>query len=477
VWLGLALAVAAPGAASGPGLANEPIVQVSDDPFTNPTSQHHTEVEPDTFAFGSTWVSAYQAGRFAGEGASDIGFATSSDRGQSFVHGFLPATTIFAEPAGVYEWASDPVVAFDRSHQVWLISYMAKAADSVDMLVSRSSDAVHWGAPIPVATLGADLDKDWTVCDNSPQSPFYGSCYLEFDTPAQGFPLQVTVSTDGGLTWGPARTVGLGQGGQPLVQPNGRIVMPFAGGLGPRCDQPTTPGHWAVCAITSADRATSWSTPVVISDLFFHRTAPQIRTTPFPSAGADRDGRIYLVWKDCRFEAGCTANDLLLSTSDDGTRWSDAQRIPLDPLGSNVDHFVPGLGVDPASAGSTARLALTYYFLPNATCQTAGCELDVGFVCSTDGGQTWTPPDALGDPMQLGWLAQTSQGRMIGDYISTSVFNGGALALPAFAAASPPEQDGTFHEAIYTTRAELRDGHLPVTDHVPNSGGAPEDSP
>src|SRR5262249_30233672 len=153
-------------------------------------------------------------------------------------------------------------------------------------------------------------------------------------------------------------------------------------------------------------------------------------------------------WKDCRFEPLCTANDLLLSTSDDGTRWSSAQRIPLDPVGSNVDHFVPGFGVDPASAGSTARAALTHYFLPRANCQTSGCESDVGFVCSTDGGQTWTQPGVLGGPMQLGWLAQTSQGRMVGDYISTSVFNGGALALPAFAAATPPEQDGTFHEAI-----------------------------
>src|SRR5438046_220157 len=47
------------------------LVKISSDPFTNTTSQHATEVEPDTFAFGTTIVSAFQAGRFFDGGASD----------------------------------------------------------------------------------------------------------------------------------------------------------------------------------------------------------------------------------------------------------------------------------------------------------------------------------------------------------------------------------------------------------------------
>ena len=35
------------------------------------TSQHGTEVEPDTFAFGLTIVAAFQVGRFFDGGASD----------------------------------------------------------------------------------------------------------------------------------------------------------------------------------------------------------------------------------------------------------------------------------------------------------------------------------------------------------------------------------------------------------------------
>jgi hypothetical protein len=442
-------------------LAGEPS-QLSDDPFTNPTSQHRTEVEPDTFEFGSTWVTAFQAGLSFAAGSSGIGFATSTDRGDSFVQGMLPGITGFNSPAGPYDFAADSSVAFDRRDHVWLISYLAIHATPTggigltDVLVSRSADGVHWDLPVPVAMLNTSLDKDWTVCDNSPASPFYGNCYTEFNGPTPTFTLQMTTSSDGGLTWGAPEAVDNGNAGQPLVQPSGRVVVPYFG---------LCAGTQQLCAITSDDGGDSWTTPTAIAARMFHPTQPGLRSPPLPSAAIDREGRVYLVWKDCRFE-GCQPpanrkppNDLVMSTSDDGVHWSDVQRIPLDPIGSGVDHFLPGIGVDPESAGTNARLALTYYFLPDAACTAdPTCHLDVGYSSSTDGGQTWTQPQVLAK-MQLGWLAQTTQptpGRMVGDYISTSVFNGGALVLPAFAAASQPDEDGTLNEAIYTTREQTR---------------------
>ena len=58
-----------------------PIVQISSDPYTNTTSQHKTQVEPDTFSFGSTIVSDFQSGRFTDGGSSNIGWATSTNNG------------------------------------------------------------------------------------------------------------------------------------------------------------------------------------------------------------------------------------------------------------------------------------------------------------------------------------------------------------------------------------------------------------
>src|SRR2546429_4584548 len=60
------------------------LLQISSDPYTNTTSQHATEVEPDTFASGKTIVSTFQVGRFNNGGASNIGFATSTNGGKSF---------------------------------------------------------------------------------------------------------------------------------------------------------------------------------------------------------------------------------------------------------------------------------------------------------------------------------------------------------------------------------------------------------
>src|SRR5579864_9449702 len=74
--------------------AGVPLLQLSSDPFTNSTSQHRTEVEPDTLASGSTLVSAFQVGRFFNGGASDIGFATSTNGGKRFTNGFLPGATV-----------------------------------------------------------------------------------------------------------------------------------------------------------------------------------------------------------------------------------------------------------------------------------------------------------------------------------------------------------------------------------------------
>jgi hypothetical protein len=78
--------------AAGPALANVPLTRVSFDTFTNPTSQHRTEVEPDTFAFGQTIVGAFQVGRFFDGGGSAIGFATSTNGGATWTSGFLPAS-------------------------------------------------------------------------------------------------------------------------------------------------------------------------------------------------------------------------------------------------------------------------------------------------------------------------------------------------------------------------------------------------
>jgi hypothetical protein len=421
--------------------------RLSFDPFTNSTSQHRTEVEPDTFAFGSTIVAAFQVGRFFDGGSSDIGFATSNDNGRTWQSGFLPGITGLVGGGG-FSRASDPSVAFDARHDVWLVSSLVLSGNSaVGIVTSRSLDGGRtWSAPVTVPTLGA-VDKNWIVCDNNVSSPFFGHCYTEWDRTSSGQLIFMSTSADGGLTWSSPVTSGdsaKGLGGQPVVQPDGTVIVPYI-----------TPNEDAVRSFRSLTGGSTWSVSVPVASISEHRVAGGLRTSALPSAGVDAAGKVYVVWQDCRFRANCSSNDLVLSTTTQTgyPTWSAVTRIPIDRATSTVDHFIPGLAVDPATSGTTAHLGLAYYYYPHTACTASTCQLDVGYVTSANGGSTWSSPTQLAGPMRLPWLANTNQGRMVGDYISSSYVGGGVL--PVFASASAPS-GGVFDESMFAPSAPLR---------------------
>jgi hypothetical protein len=450
-------ALAAPAQAAQPG-----VTQISSDPYTAanaPRGQHATEVEPDTFAWGSTIVSVYQVGRVFNGGATDIGFSRSINGGVSWTHGFLPGTSQQAMQPGPFFSASDASVAYDARDGVWISSWLGahfSGGGVVDVMVSRSTDGGQtWGDPVSVAATGVFYDKNWSACDNSPTSPFYGHCYTEFDNASAGDLELMSTSADGGLTWGPPTPTAdriHGLGGQPVVQPNGRVIVPFEG----------LSGASGIRSFSSDDGGATWNASVQISTRTSHGV-PGVRTSPLPSAEVNRDGTVYVVWQDRRFEPGGTANDIIMSTSADGTTWSPVIRIPLDPIGSNVDHFIPGLAVDRTSAGSQTLLGLTYYSEQPSGCVGLTCTIQANFSSSLDNGQTWSTPQPLSDPMQLAWIAPTTQGAMVGDYISTSFLAGQQRAIGAIAVGFPPPSAGTFNEPMFAALQKVRPGVNPVS--------------
>jgi len=152
----LALVALAFAFAPAPGaFAAVALTQLGSDPYTNSSSQHRTEVEPDTFAFGSTVVGGFQVGRFFDGGSSNIGWATSTNGGSTWSRGFLPGVTQYA--GGLYARTSDPSVAFDARHGVWMISSLAltetPAVTGVAVVVSRSTNGgLTWGNPVVGST-------------------------------------------------------------------------------------------------------------------------------------------------------------------------------------------------------------------------------------------------------------------------------------------------------------------------------------
>jgi hypothetical protein len=307
------------------------------------------------------------------------------------------------------------------------------------------------------------------VCDNTSTSSFYGHCYSEFDNAGHGDELLMNTSSDGGLTWSapvaPAGTPS-GLGGQPLVQPNGTVVVPASNG-----------NETAIIAFRSTNGGASWGNTVTVSTVSGHLDAGGIRSGPLPSAEIDASGKVYVVWSDCRFEANCAGNDLVLATSTDGVNWSSLSRIPIAPLNSGGDYFIPGLAVNPTTTGNSAQLALAYYYYPASSCTSSTCQLDSGFVSSVNGGSTWSTPTVLSGPagllsglgtMNLAWLPTTSQGPMVADYISTSFDNSGH-ARPVIAVAQA-NSGSTFHQAMYSATLTAGGGATAALETAARSG-------
>jgi hypothetical protein len=420
-----------------PAHAQFTLVKISTDSFHNSDSQHKTEVEPDTYSWGSTMVAAFQVARVANGGGADLGFSTSTDGGKTWTHGSLPGLTVNYKN-GPNSAASDASVVYDAKHGEWLISSLPIGNSGLNVAVSRSKDGLHWGNPIMVDSSGGD-DKNWITCDNNAKSPFYGNCYSEWAS----FGVMMSTSTDGGLTWGPAKMSAdqaSGSGAEPLVMPNGRVVVPFLGS--------------AMQSFSSTDGGVSWGQSITIAQVNTFQGNSSLRSVglPFPSTGIDKSGKIYVVWSDCSFRTNCSTNDLVLITSTNGTKWTTPARIPIDPLSSTVDHFIPGLAVDRSTSGKTAHLATTYYYYPQAGCSDATCQINVGFTTSKDGGKTWTAGKNLAGPMKISWLPNSQNGPMLADYLSSSYVNGKAFGV--FMVAKAPS-GGLFNEAAYTTKNPL----------------------
>jgi hypothetical protein len=433
--------------AAGAATAQVPLTQISTDTFSNTTSQHDTEVEPASFAVGSTIVSAFQIGRFTDGGASDIGFSTSTNAGSTWTHGNLPGITKL-EGTGPYDRASDPSVTYNAKFKLWLVETLAlsqaNGVHGAAVLVSSSTDGITWNKPATVSIVERNgyYDKPWIGCDNTASSKFYGNCYVEWDDFSQFDLIEMSTSTDGGKTWSAKQTTagsGSGNGGLPLVQPNGTVIVPI--------DDPFLA---SVLAFKSTDGGATWTAPVTVSPITEHGVAGGMRALPLVAAQMDAAGTVYVAWADCSFRTNCSSNDIVFSTSSDGTTWTAPARIPIDAVTSTVDHFTPGLGIERTTSGSTAHIALLYYFFPRASCGT--CFLGVGYVSSTDGGATWTAPTKFAAGMSPSWLPSTTSGQMVGDFMTASYL--GQKVHGVFADAKAPS-GSTLNESMETNQHGL----------------------
>jgi hypothetical protein len=415
--------------------------RLSRDSTTAGDAQHETQVEPDSFAFGKAIVAVFQSGRYDDGGSAAIGWATSTDAGASWKRGFFATTT---------ERASDPSVAYDAVHRVWLVSVLSITNTSLGVQVSRSTDALRWSTPATIVEgsfASGGYDKEWVACDNWPSSPFRGRCYLSYLNVAAE-QLETRWSGDGGVTWSAPAITSVGvaanaepNGAIPVPRPDGSLVVGFV-------VEPSRPGATTayIAATRSTDGGATFAPTTRIADLNMDvDPVLGMRSPPLPSLDVDATGRVYMAWEDCRFTFECLVTDIVLASTADGVTWTAPARVPTRNLSDPTDEFIPGLAVEPASG----RVAIAYYSLRQNGCVQDDCPgLNVNVIQSADRGATWGQPQRLNaTPMQISWLADGGVGQMVGDYISTSFVGG--RPVPVFSMASARDPLGTARQSIF----------------------------
>ena len=404
--------------------------RLSRDPYTTADSQHETEVEPDSFTVGRTTVATFQVGRRIDGGATNVGWALTRDDGATWRSGLLPGLTVASSPAGQNQRASDPVVAYDAAHATWLISTLALDAAATRLAVNRSLDGASWSAALVAAeervTEGVAFDKNWLGCDNRDASPHFGRCYLVYTHSSDRDMLVVTSSDDGGLTWSLPVDIGArpAVGVIPVIRPTGELVVVYL----------LEVGQFGIASSRSVDGGATWNSPVRIADVSSSCAIRGFRGFPLPAAETDSTGRVWATWHSCE-SPGATRNAIFVATSADGVAWSQPS-----PVVRGRNAVLPAIGIDPA----TDRVALAYMRF------TDGGGIDVERIESTRGGASWGTPRRLSArPMPLQWMARTSSGRMLGDYISVHYSSGRPLVV--WVLASEPV-GSSFREAVYATR-------------------------
>lgn len=277
-------------------------------------------------------------------------------------------------------------------------------------------------------------DKNWITVDTFPGSPHYGRIYqlwdrLEIDQ--KGHPLtepQVErYSDDRGRTWSKLIFVTRRAGVNTIgAQPDGTLTNLYTE-FAARSPQ--------LRAVTSTDGGLTFGSPVRVAT-YVPSGGPRGIRAPFflPSATVDRvTGKIYVVFADARFRHD-GAEDVVLSESADGRRWSSLQRVNTDRPGSHVDHFT----ADVAAYGGL--VTVTWRSRIDAS------PLVEFQLTSGRGLSSFGPPVTLGPPADLRYAALAPV-PFLGDYQGVSMVAGHTYAV--WAVSSKPAGDARFHQTMW----------------------------
>jgi hypothetical protein len=386
----------------------------------------------------SNLVAAWQQDRWSDGGAQGLVASASFDGGRTWTASAPPFSVCAGATAAAgtpYQRATDPwvTIAADGTAYFMALAFTGPtfgATSANAMLVARSTDGGRtWGPP---KTLIADAggthfnDKNAIAADATDARYVYAA--WDRLAAAGGGPAYFTRTTDGGLTWEPARTIydpGASSqtiGALPVSLPDGTLLVVFtqldegAGGM-------TTA---TLRVVRSGDRGATWSAPVTIaaSESVGTRdtaTGQAVRDGgDLASAAADRAGVVHVAWQDARPNGG-TRDAIVASRSTDGGRtWSAPVRVSG---GGAAPAFMPNVQVR-----ADGTIGVAYYDLRSDTPDPAALQADYWLATSTDG-STWSDTHVAG-PFSLSTAPVASSALFVGDY--QALLAAGSRFLPVF---------------------------------------------
>ena len=393
--------------------------------FINAEVEPHIAVNP---ANPSNMVGFWQQDRHSNGAARGVLAGVSFDGGASWSHRQIPWSTC---SGGTYQRATDPWVAYSPDGTAYLMA-LAVSGESFTpsgvsaILVSRSTDSgLTWSNPITVIRdEGAEFfnDKE-TITADPTDSRFVYAVWDRLRQNVNG-PTLFARTTDGGLTWEPARAIVTpSSGGQTIgnlirVLPDGTLVNMYTSIVG---------SLNTIEVVRSTDRGVTWSAPIQVSPLNAlgardpHTGTPIRDGSILPQMAVGPDGALTIVWQDARFTGQRDAIAMTRSL-DGGLHWSPPVRINPDP---SVWAFTPQVHV-----AVDGVIGVLYYDLRSNTANTATLPTDTWLARSGDGGVNWTET-RVADPFDLLFAPRAGGALFIGDYIGLDA--AGTTFIPFFA--------------------------------------------
>lgn len=260
--------------------------------------------------------------------------------------------------------AGDPGLSFGPNGDLYAVNVAGMTLAARGVYINKSTDGgLHWSAPILVPNTGNTSPDAPTITADRTDARFAYALWHSSADKNQN-PAVFTRTTDGGLTWEPARIIyqpaqhSFVDINKVFVLQDGTLVdLVFFYSQAPNG---TVKGE-NLGVLRSTDKGQTWSAPILgpaLTQVFQPNgsagtvdpeTGQFVHDPGDPAFAMDpNNGNLYAVWEDARF-SNFQYNDIVFSmSSDGGLNWSAPIRVNQTPLNIaplNRQAFLPSVAV------------------------------------------------------------------------------------------------------------------------------------